>query len=452
MAVTPFYEVTRAWNLWSARELVDLSRSAINEERAESLEFRMVNEDMLAAKALQRPVFGWGGWGRARVYNAEGKDISITDGYWIIALGNHGIVGMASLTASCLLPLVLLTFRYRVRSWTTPAVAPAAALAILLGLFMIDNLSNAMLNPIYTLAIGGLCAFRPGPVDGEDRKEDERDEALADHARGRSGVPSIAVRGDYWPLPVGIAPPAPASGPSDAEELLAIRQRELAEQLAAAGYAKEAEQAWRRALGLWRARASIRPDDRDRRRDLALGYEQFGRFLRDHGKLREAAETWQAALDLLAESTTTNPADQPESAAAGLDLCNDLAWLLANGPDLASRDPVRAVALASKAVETEPGCATYWNTLGVAHYRAGECQAALAALGRAVELGSGGTGFDHLFLAMAHARRGDHANALIWFHRGASWIENYRSEHVELRRLRDEAEDLLRHYCFQPGY
>ncbi|HMB08588.1 MAG TPA: tetratricopeptide repeat protein, partial [Isosphaeraceae bacterium] len=420
VAITPFYEVTRASNLWSGRELVDISRSAINDERALSLDYRMFMEDMLAAKAMQRPVFGWGGWGRSRVYDAEGRDISITDGYWIIALGNTGIVGLASLNASLLLPLVLLTFRYRVRSWTTPAVAPAAAFAVLLGLYMIDNLSNAMLNPIYTLAIGGLSALRPGRVDGEDRQEDEGGGALADHARGLSSVPL------------------------DAEELLAVRQRELAERLAAAGYAEEAEQAWRRALGLWRARASIRPDDRGRRRDLALGCERFGRFLKDHGKLREAAETWQAALDLMAESTT-HPADQLESAAAGLDLCNDLAWLLANGPDLASRDPARAVALATKAVETEPGCAIYWNTLGVAHYRVGECQAAITALGRAVELGSGGTGFDHLFLAMAHARRGDHSDALIWFHRGASWIENYRPEHAELRHLRDETEDLFRH-------
>jgi Flp pilus assembly protein TadD len=140
------------------------------------------------------------------------------------------------------------------------------------------------------------------------------------------------------------------------------------------------------------------------------------------------------------------PSDAIDSAksAAALDLCNDLAWLLANGPDPGARDPSRAVALASRAVEEEPEKASYWNTLGVAYYRAGDCQSAIVALEHAVELGADGTGFDHLFLAMAHARRGDHEGARLWLRRGDDWIETHRRDHLELRRLRDEANDLVR--------
>jgi hypothetical protein len=39
----------------------------------------------------------------------------------------------------------------------------------------------------------------------------------------------------------------------------------------------------------------------------------------------------------------------------------------------------------------------FWNTLGVAHYRAGEFQSAVSALSRSVELRSGGDGADYFF-------------------------------------------------------
>jgi tetratricopeptide (TPR) repeat protein len=238
---------------------------------------------------------------------------------------------------------------------------------------------------------------------------------------------------------------APVLPTWDDEASRADRQRELAERFAAAGYPEEAERAWRRALDLRQARASAAPGDRGARRMLALEHERFGRFLKDRGKPGEATILWQTALDLLAETgPETDPADPPDSAAARVELCNNLAWLLANGPDRDSRDPARAVALALTAVEAEPGSATYWNTLGVSHYRAGDSRAAIDALGRAVALGSRGTGFDHLFLAMAHASLGNDAPARDWLRRAETWINSQQSDHFELRQLREEAEDLLR--------
>ncbi|CAN5832741.1 hypothetical protein BH23PLA1_BH23PLA1_10090 [soil metagenome] len=156
--VSPLYMAVRTPGLWSGETLVELTQTYINEERAQSLEFRLINEDMLAVKALQRPVFGWSGWGRNRVYDEHGRDISITDGLWIIALGVNGLVGLGALTMTFLLPPALL-LRFPVRSWSTSGLAPAAALAVLLGLYLIDNLSNAMVNPIYMLAAGGLVGL-----------------------------------------------------------------------------------------------------------------------------------------------------------------------------------------------------------------------------------------------------------------------------------------------------
>jgi Flp pilus assembly protein TadD len=70
---------------------------------------------------------------------------------------------------------------------------------------------------------------------------------------------------------------------------------------------------------------------------------------------------------------------------------NNFAWLLATCPREKFRDGPRAVALARRAVRLEPHNGTYWNTLGVAHYRAGEWQSAQYTLGKSM-LHQGGNG------------------------------------------------------------
>lgn len=159
VAIAPIYMTVRAQGWWTGRELIELA-AHINEERAESLAGRLENEDLIVAKALQKPWFGWGGWGRWRVVDEEtGEDITVSDGMWVIAFGEKGLVGLASVTALVLLPVALLIRRIPARDWATPAAGPAAALAMLLTLYLIDNLFNAMLNPVYLLAAGGLSGL-----------------------------------------------------------------------------------------------------------------------------------------------------------------------------------------------------------------------------------------------------------------------------------------------------
>jgi len=83
---------------------------------------------------------------------------------------------------------------------------------------------------------------------------------------------------------------------------------------------------------------------------------------------------------------------------------NNLAWFLAADPGRRPYDPARAVALATQAV-AEGGAGTYWNTLGVAHYRAGDWKEAAAALEKSQRL-QGENGYDSFFLAMTYARQG----------------------------------------------
>lgn len=156
--MVPGYVVVRASGLWSGEEAVR-GAAVISEPHAESLEFRLHHEDMLAARALERPVFGWGGWGRSRVTDERGEDISVTDGLWIIALGHFGSVGLAAVTAVVLLPILLLYKRCPARWWR----GPPAVLAVIVLLFAVDSLLNAMPNPMYLLAAGAVCGM-PGEV------------------------------------------------------------------------------------------------------------------------------------------------------------------------------------------------------------------------------------------------------------------------------------------------
>lgn len=160
------YMATRSTGLWTGYALQAYIASHLNEDRAYSLWFRMENENILAEKALARPVFGWGGWGRARVYNEEGEDVSVTDGLWIIVLGQNGLFGLTALSAALLLPIVNLLRHYSAKQWANAAVAPCAVLAVLLGLYMIDSLLNAMVNPIFMVAAGGLAGIRKERLDG----------------------------------------------------------------------------------------------------------------------------------------------------------------------------------------------------------------------------------------------------------------------------------------------
>ena len=55
---------------------------------------------------MEKPLFGWGGWGRNRVFSKEdGKDLSITDGQWAIEIGETGILGFLIYYAILFTPL-----------------------------------------------------------------------------------------------------------------------------------------------------------------------------------------------------------------------------------------------------------------------------------------------------------------------------------------------------------
>jgi tetratricopeptide (TPR) repeat protein/serine/threonine protein kinase len=129
---------------------------------------------------------------------------------------------------------------------------------------------------------------------------------------------------------------------------------------------------------------------------------------------------------------------------------NDLAWLLATCPEVKLRDAGQAVESAKKAVQLASRNATYWRTLGVAHYRAGDWKAAVLALNKSLDLGQDGDARSRLFLAMAHHKLGKHADARQEYEQAVQWLEKNgvalekdKQRAEELKRFRTEAEQVL---------
>jgi tetratricopeptide (TPR) repeat protein len=104
-----------------------------------------------------------------------------------------------------------------------------------------------------------------------------------------------------------------------------------------------------------------------------------------------------------------------------------------------------SIAALESAVELESKDAEAWQALGKAHYRPGEWNASFAALEKQIELGNAADGYDWFHLAMAYWKLGHNDEARAWYDKAVAWkARNLTPFPVEnLRRHRAEAEALM---------
>jgi hypothetical protein len=126
--------------------------------RAQSLQYRLINEQGITARAIVRPWFGWGGYGRVFVLDEWGHCTFTPDSLWIIAFGTYGYVGLSALLG-LLLPVAILRLRLSAAVWATPESAGAVICSMLMVFFAMDNLLNNMPSPIYLLGLGGIATL-----------------------------------------------------------------------------------------------------------------------------------------------------------------------------------------------------------------------------------------------------------------------------------------------------
>jgi tetratricopeptide (TPR) repeat protein len=127
--------------------------------------------------------------------------------------------------------------------------------------------------------------------------------------------------------------------------------------------------------------------------------------------------------------------------------CNQRAWELANGP-YSTRDHVRALHLARRALELYPGVASYLNTLGVVEYRRGRYAESIATLRRSLEAGHGERdAVDLFFMAMAHHHLGHREQARDCYDEAVRWLTGQqglsRERMTTLAAFRAEADAVL---------
>lgn len=322
------YAAVRIHDIGDYDRLISILSQNFDPERAQSLEFRFQNEDVLIEKAMLRPIFGWGGWGRARVYDSAGYDLTITDGYWVIILGESGLIGLLSFMLALLGAPFAFVARYPPRRWTEPDVGSMAAASSLLGVYVVDCCLNAFPNALY-MVLGG---------------------ALASAVTSRSR--SFATSAEESHAPQSAVGEGPA--PQTPEGRLADRYVELARASRQAGDYAAAAEARRHAYDLLAVLAERGPEPpaaRRRRLDCGndLAWLLATRPDAEPGDLEEAAELARAA----AESEPGDPAywntlaltlcrlgqDADALAAAQRSMELDASW---NGYDMA----VLALALA----------------------------------------------------------------------------------------------------------
>lgn len=133
--------------------------NALSPARAQSLKFRFDNEDILLERAMEKPLFGWGSWGRNQIRDDfDGQIESVSDGRWIITLGMYGWVGFIGEFGLLFLPIFVIwreTRRLKDEE-LSPYVGP---MTLLLGANMIDLLPNATLTHLTWLLAGTLLGY-----------------------------------------------------------------------------------------------------------------------------------------------------------------------------------------------------------------------------------------------------------------------------------------------------
>tara|TARA_R110000787_G_scaffold46612_8_gene113027 strand:+ start:18758 stop:20104 length:1347 start_codon:yes stop_codon:yes gene_type:complete len=151
------YPISSAIGLFPHNDMVDIA-SEISQDRAGSLDFRFKHEEVLLAHAGIKPWFGWGTWGRNRVYDVEtGEDISVTDGGWVISIGTSGWMGFLSTFLFLLLPVYIIyrkNMQMHLASQQTRILLAGHTLAV--AIIMIDQIPNASFNPLYWCIAGSL--------------------------------------------------------------------------------------------------------------------------------------------------------------------------------------------------------------------------------------------------------------------------------------------------------
>jgi hypothetical protein len=157
IAVT--YPVLRSLELFPTERIVETAALA-GEDRANSIDIRFTNEEIVLLRAQERLLFGWGNYARWRTYDVEGSFEDRIDGLWLVILGSTGALGLGLFLAILLLP-VFSAYWNMGRIRTARDRSLVGVVALILALNGVDLLLNAFLHTFVLFLSGGLASAVP---------------------------------------------------------------------------------------------------------------------------------------------------------------------------------------------------------------------------------------------------------------------------------------------------
>ncbi len=152
------YPALRGADLIPTQWLLDKAAS-FSEQRSKSLGDRFRNEDLLLDRANERPLIGWGGWGRGAIWDPETAErTSVADGFWVVIISTRGWIGYLVYFGILCVP-ILMVLRHMIRAGPAAIDPIVAGLCLIHGINMIELLPNATLPPWSWLVAGALMGY-----------------------------------------------------------------------------------------------------------------------------------------------------------------------------------------------------------------------------------------------------------------------------------------------------
>lgn len=180
------YPMVRTAGLVPVDQIHELVLS-INEDRAQSFRFRLDNEDILLDRAAEKPLLGWGSWGRNLLYSPwDGRVITIPDGTWVFVFGASGWVGYLAQFGLLTMPVFAYFFS---RGELRNSVA-SQGLCLILVANLIDLIPNSGLTPMTWLIAGALLGRFERRTHERDSRSVQR--ATPGATRGGQRAPAAA--------------------------------------------------------------------------------------------------------------------------------------------------------------------------------------------------------------------------------------------------------------------
>jgi hypothetical protein len=149
------YPLPRALGLVPVDTISQIAGS-FSDERQGSFATRVINEDFLLERSAEKPIFGWGNWGRNRPSIEDTGVETITDGTWIIVVGTWGWVGYLAMFGLLSLPSLRL---FGPTKSGEPITMINAGLMAIIAINLLDLISNSSLRPVTWLLAGVLAGI-----------------------------------------------------------------------------------------------------------------------------------------------------------------------------------------------------------------------------------------------------------------------------------------------------